>query len=531
MDQPGARDGWQRNRRASDQTPLGRVLAPIEIAFGTGDYERCAALLERDLIVAWYGFTPDRIREMLEVLTEQGATGAGAIPLMRMVFATPDFGAFDLDSALDRDPRGAASSPTDSGTDSSHVDGLRSTLRMYGLRAMGRPVEALAALSDVSAATGIVQPLFDARGGLGLFSTVQSGITAMLAGDFARAIVSLTQAQMHVHIPALSFLSRDALVKLAIVHAAYGDPERARGLLDTAQSVPRTESWVEPVVDASAVIAEALLDRDHDAALRRLDATLLNAVGEMWPFYALAVHRALVARGDLAEEARRRSLFSELPLARVEGQGYTGSVLELTGATSALIAHNLGEARRLVDRADPEVALTSVVRGVIEIVAGRPSEAQQAVAGLRHATRDTRQLEIWRLSVVAGAHLALGERDDACHVLEHAMWLSGGLRSDEARFFTAETRQLGEAEYPGWPILADGTVGFYDQFPAHSESLTARELDVLRALGSGRSREEIARAQFVSMNTLKAHLRAVYRKLGVNSRAAAVLEGERRGLL
>jgi len=52
---------------------------------------------------------------------------------------------------------------------------------------------------------------------------------------------------------------------------------------------------------------------------------------------------------------------------------------------------------------------------------------------------------------------------------------------------------------------------------------------VLRELASGRSREQIARSQFISMNTLKAHLRSIYRKLGVGSRAAAVLEAERRG--
>lgn len=54
---------------------------------------------------------------------------------------------------------------------------------------------------------------------------------------------------------------------------------------------------------------------------------------------------------------------------------------------------------------------------------------------------------------------------------------------------------------------------------------------MLAELARGLSREEIAKAQFISINTLKAHLRSVYRKLGVNSRAAAVLEAERRGLL
>nr|WP_243752036.1 LuxR C-terminal-related transcriptional regulator [Leucobacter weissii] len=63
------------------------------------------------------------------------------------------------------------------------------------------------------------------------------------------------------------------------------------------------------------------------------------------------------------------------------------------------------------------------------------------------------------------------------------------------------------------------------------EALTARELDLLRELAGGSSREGIAKSRFISVNTLKAHLRSIYRKLGVGSRAAAVLEAERRGIL
>ncbi|WP_243057937.1 LuxR C-terminal-related transcriptional regulator [Nocardioides sp. SR21] len=54
------------------------------------------------------------------------------------------------------------------------------------------------------------------------------------------------------------------------------------------------------------------------------------------------------------------------------------------------------------------------------------------------------------------------------------------------------------------------------------EDLTDRERDVLRLLPSRLSLREIAAELFVSQNTLKFHLRVIYRKLGVNSRAEAV---------
>jgi LuxR family maltose regulon positive regulatory protein len=56
------------------------------------------------------------------------------------------------------------------------------------------------------------------------------------------------------------------------------------------------------------------------------------------------------------------------------------------------------------------------------------------------------------------------------------------------------------------------------------EPLTERERDVLRLLPSRLTLGEIAKELYVSVNTLKFHLRVIYRKLNVNSReeAAAV---------
>jgi LuxR family maltose regulon positive regulatory protein len=52
-------------------------------------------------------------------------------------------------------------------------------------------------------------------------------------------------------------------------------------------------------------------------------------------------------------------------------------------------------------------------------------------------------------------------------------------------------------------------------------TLTDRERDVLRFLSSRLTLREIASELYVSLNTLKFHLKVIYRKLGVNSRADA----------
>ena len=52
--------------------------------------------------------------------------------------------------------------------------------------------------------------------------------------------------------------------------------------------------------------------------------------------------------------------------------------------------------------------------------------------------------------------------------------------------------------------------------------LTRREREVLTELARGRSYQAMATALFVSENTVKSHVTAVYRKLGVDRRIDAV---------
>lgn len=66
---------------------------------------------------------------------------------------------------------------------------------------------------------------------------------------------------------------------------------------------------------------------------------------------------------------------------------------------------------------------------------------------------------------------------------------------------------------------------------ASTDVLTSRERDLLIELPSMRTTEEIADSLFVSVNTVKTHLRGIYRKLGVNQRRDAVLAARRLGLI
>jgi LuxR family maltose regulon positive regulatory protein len=63
------------------------------------------------------------------------------------------------------------------------------------------------------------------------------------------------------------------------------------------------------------------------------------------------------------------------------------------------------------------------------------------------------------------------------------------------------------------------------------EPLTDRELTILRLLPTPAPQRELASALFVAPTTLKTHLRAIYRKLGAESRGEAVIRARERGLI
>ncbi|MFS8586595.1 MAG: LuxR C-terminal-related transcriptional regulator, partial [Acidimicrobiia bacterium] len=63
------------------------------------------------------------------------------------------------------------------------------------------------------------------------------------------------------------------------------------------------------------------------------------------------------------------------------------------------------------------------------------------------------------------------------------------------------------------------------------EPLSERELAVLRYLPSRLSNREIGAELYVSLNTVKSHLKAIYRKLDVDSRQDAVRRARQMGIL
>jgi DNA-binding NarL/FixJ family response regulator len=91
----------------------------------------------------------------------------------------------------------------------------------------------------------------------------------------------------------------------------------------------------------------------------------------------------------------------------------------------------------------------------------------------------------------------------------------------------SEPRRL----YAALPAPAPVTLPEPDKLTELPAGLTARELEVLRHVAAGLSDAETAARLYLSVRTVNAHLRSIYRKLGVRSRAAAGRFAEENGLL
>jgi DNA-binding NarL/FixJ family response regulator len=114
--------------------------------------------------------------------------------------------------------------------------------------------------------------------------------------------------------------------------------------------------------------------------------------------------------------------------------------------------------------------------------------------------------------LAAGAGLDFVDRGE--HVLKGV--------SEPRRLYSARERNV-----PPEPV-APAQEDEGHEFPT---GLTAREVDVLKLVAVGMSDAEAADRLYVSVRTVNAHLRSIYRKLGVRSRAAAGRFAQTNGLL
>ena len=151
-------------------------------------------------------------------------------------------------------------------------------------------------------------------------------------------------------------------------------------------------------------------------------------------------------------------------------------------------------------------------------------DAHAAVASLRRAAELARrgagpvELAHSLLALAAGEHRA-GDPEAARRAL------------DEAREVLSRCPDPGILPALMGPIDRLLHTSKRSRALAQSDTLSERELAVLRLLPSALSQREIGNELYVSLNTVKTHTRSIFRKLGVSTRDEAVARARHAGLL
>jgi pimeloyl-ACP methyl ester carboxylesterase/DNA-binding CsgD family transcriptional regulator len=140
------------------------------------------------------------------------------------------------------------------------------------------------------------------------------------------------------------------------------------------------------------------------------------------------------------------------------------------------------------------------------------------------------------LSQVRVPTLVIHTRGDARIPLDQGRLLATEI--PDARFVTLEGRNhiLIEAE-PAWARFCecfDEFLGVQDApmkaSVAKLDDLTTRENDILQLVALGHGNAEIAKRLFISEKTVRNHLTSIFEKLGVDSRAKAIVVARDRGV-
>src|SRR5690625_486157 len=339
---------------------LGEIVGEIETLFEQRRYQECLGLIVENLIEAWYGFDPQSLVRIVRQLIFAGAdaSGAGKAILQFLTSATPS---------------SRRASPPSNRMKFSDLpfDFMEPLGRMVYLRQRGKALEALGVASDLSQSLENLPLFYDSSRGLRQLVYVQSGISAILAGEFEQALKFFTGAQAHRMMPTLPLVARDAYVKAALIHASFGDFAVSKSLLRQAGGFPRTESWAELTIDASESLARIILSVES-AECR--DVTIpdipLQHLGEMWPFYVIALQRVLERNGDRAELINRLEGLQQIRFPRVDGEGFAGSVFPLALAAAHAAAGNMSAVRINIALADPNYVGTKLMRMLYEMLLG-----------------------------------------------------------------------------------------------------------------------------------------------------------------
>ncbi|MEV6331248.1 LuxR C-terminal-related transcriptional regulator [Streptomyces sp. NPDC051909] len=375
------------------------------------------------------------------------------------------------------------------------------------------------------------------------------GSSLLWAGRFDEARAALTAVTAGPVVAATALPLRDSLEHLALIDYLDGRPGRAeRRIRAATAAAERCGAPVPPgtglgrlVLAAVAVErgetarAEALLRRPPDAP----PADPVTAAGRR-----LATTGLLLAQGHT--RAALTAAAREIPAA--EDSPWDRDHAALAVSAARLAEGDPRAAAEALRAADDGRPLCRVAAASAHLAAGDAATALHILDGLPGAEHTGPVVSVRAALVRARAARLKGDLTAVHRLLGRALreagpeelrrpfleagpWLAPFLATPSLRPLAA-----------GWLAPAPAPTSAHTSAPALgpapgpepgplTEPLSARERDVLHRLARTMSTEEIAADLYVSVNTVKTHLKSVYRKLAVHRRNEAVRRARDLGLL
>lgn len=381
-----------------------------------------------------------------------------------------------------------------------------------------------------------------------LLAWMNRGTAAAWTGQHSRAKADLRHALNLATIERRDAATLHCKTHLAALTAAEGDlvgmSTQARAALDFA----RTRNWANT---ARCAYLYALLGAD---AYQRLDAEraeqlttlavdlVADGTDPTIELFAL-IMRAAVSF-DTATDPHQVVANVRAHWQRVRGKQIAPALIAFTSPTEQRMALRVGEYAWAVDVLERVTNLLgpygehALLRANLYAHKGKVSSARRLLAPIVSGQVTTiaalTTIDAWLLE----AQLAARSADDrrAHEALLNALALAEPRQAirpfldagqDTRNLLAQDTGRYGRLDrFAGTVIAALPTSS-----NGPTNALTDRELALLAELPSMRTTEEIADTLFVSVNTIKTHLRGIYRKLGVNHRRDAITAARQHGLL
>ncbi len=511
----------------------GEPLAAMEHALAAGDDDLVTRLVARSGLDQVLKGQSDRLGRVIDGLPAHVVNR----PSVALVAAVAALDAGDL-AAADRRLRGINAHALRT----KRLQALHATVQLHRARLHGEVRAALAALRQTSAGeTGDL----DAD----LLALFNRGVASAWMGNHAGAKADLVQALRLARPERRDAIALECKVHLAAMGVATGDLAGTTGLTAAALEFAEARDWTYSSRTAylyTLLGAEAYQRLDDERALRFATLSTNLLPRNVDPTVELS---ALTLRAVIAFEATENphKVVGRLRehWRRLHGRMIAPALVAYTAPTLQRMALRVGEVGWAIEVLESVADLDvpcgerALSQAILHAHKGRISTTRRllvpVLSGRTRTLVTTTLIEAWLLE----AHLAaLSAQDNRAHeALSQALALAAPYQA---------VRPFREAGRSVRDLLARGAGRFgrlepfattvRAKLPASlpttpTDGLTGREQELLLELPSMRTAEEIAQTMFVSVNTVKTHLRGIYRKLGVSQRRDAISVARERGLL